>query len=94
MDPVQMNVNLEDTTEITCENCSNNVFQQGVMLRGISRFITMTQQDGVMPIPTFYCAKCGHVNSQFQPKTKPAAEAPSVEDVTEQPKRSRFPRPE
>jgi uncharacterized Zn finger protein len=88
MDQMQMNVNLEDTTEITCEQCGSNVFNQGVMLRGISRFITGTQQDGVMPIPVFACIKCGHVNAQFLPRTKPADEAPSVEDVT--PKKSPF----
>jgi uncharacterized Zn finger protein len=88
MDQMQMNINLEDTTEITCEKCGSNVFNQGVMLRSISRFITGTQQDGVMPIPVFACAKCGHVNEQFLPKTKPADEAPSVEDVT--PKKSPF----
>ena len=59
---MQMNINLEDTTEIKCEKCDSNVFNQSVMLRGISRFITGTQQDGVMPIPVFSCAKCGHVN--------------------------------
>lgn len=85
---MQMNINLEDTTEIKCEKCEHNVFNQGVLLRSISRFITGTQQDGVMPIPVFYCAKCGHVNEQFMPKTKPAEDTVSVEDVT--PKKSPF----
>jgi hypothetical protein len=94
MNQQQMNVNLEDTTEIKCDECGNNTFQQGVMLRGVSRFITMTEQDGVMPIPVFYCIKCNHINEQFLPKTRPLDEAPSVEVIDEQPKRSRFPRPE
>lgn len=85
---MQMNINLEDTTEIKCEKCENNVFNQGALLRSISRFITGTQQDGVMPIPVFYCTKCSHVNEQFMPKTKPAEENVSVEDVT--PKKSPF----
>jgi uncharacterized Zn finger protein len=94
MDPVKMNINLEDTTEITCDECGSNVFHEAVVLRSISRFITGTAQDGMMPIPVFACDKCGHINEQFLPQPKTTSKSPSVEDVTEQPKRSRFPQPE
>ena len=94
MEPVKMNINLEDTTEITCDECGSTTFHEAVMLRSISRFITGTAQDGMMPIPVFACDKCGHVNARFLPQQRPTADAPSVEDVTEQPKRSRFPKPE
>lgn len=93
MDPVKMNINLEDTTEITCNACGNATFHEAVVLRSISRFITGTAQDGMMPIPVFACDKCGHVNEQFMPKTQPTAGSPSVEDVTEQPRRPRFIQP-
>jgi uncharacterized Zn finger protein len=88
MDPVKMNINLEDTTEITCDQCSNATFHEAVLLRSISRFITGTAQDGMMPIPVFACDKCGHVNDRFMPKTQPSAGFPSVEDVS-----PRIPRP-
>jgi uncharacterized Zn finger protein len=94
MDPVKMNINLEDTTEITCDECGNATFHEAVLLRSISRFITGTPQDGMMPIPVFACDKCGHVNAQFLPKSQPASGAPSVEDVSEQPRRRRFPQAE
>ena len=83
-----MNINLEDTTEITCDKCNNNTFHEAVVLRSISRFITGTAQDGMMPIPVFACDKCGHVNDRFMPKTQPSPGAPSVEDVS-----PRIPRP-
>lgn len=67
---LNMNVSLKDTTPITCEECEHNVFQEGVILRKISRFVTGTQQDALMPIPVFSCAKCGHVNTEFMPKDK------------------------
>jgi hypothetical protein len=38
------------------------------MLRKVSRFLTGEAQDGVIPIPTFICTKCGHVNKDFYPK--------------------------
>lgn len=87
---MQMNINLEDTTEITCNECGSNIFQQGMLLRSISRFITGGTQDSVMPLAVFYCTKCGHVNQQFLPQTKPSAGSPSVEDVSDKPKKTPF----
>lgn len=89
-----MNISLEDTTEITCDECGSATFHEAVLLRSISRFITGTAQDGMMPIPVFACDKCGHVNARFLPQQRPSVDAPSVEDVSDAPKRSRFPRPE
>ena len=45
MDPVKMNINLEDTTEITCDECGSATFHEAVVLRSISRFITGTAQN-------------------------------------------------
>jgi hypothetical protein len=67
---LNMNVALKDTTAINCEECDSSVFQEGVLLRKISRFVTGTSQDALMPIPVFSCAKCGHVNEEFTPKDK------------------------
>jgi hypothetical protein len=38
---LNMNVALKDTTPITCEECGHSVFQEGVLLRKISRFVTI-----------------------------------------------------
>jgi uncharacterized Zn finger protein len=67
---LNMNVSLQDTLPITCDECGHEVFIEGVILRKISRFVTGTAQDALMPIPVFTCAKCGHVNEQFMPKDK------------------------
>lgn len=67
---LNMNVSLKDTTPITCGECGHGVFQEGVLLRKISRFVTGTSQDALMPIPVFSCSKCGHVNEEFMPKDK------------------------
>jgi uncharacterized Zn finger protein len=67
---INMNVALKDTTSIACEECQSEVFKEGVLLRKVSRFVTGTSQDALMPIPVFACAKCGHVNADFMPKDK------------------------
>jgi uncharacterized Zn finger protein len=67
---INMNVALKDTLPIVCEECGNSVFTEGVLLRKISRFVTGTSQDALMPVPVFACSKCGHVNEEFMPKDK------------------------
>lgn len=63
----QMKLGIQDTEEIRCEKCGHNVFEEGVMLRRVSALITGQGKPGVVPIPTFQCASCGHVNKEFLP---------------------------
>ena len=62
-----MQVDITKSTSIVCEKCENSVFIQGVLLRKISKFITFTQKDALIPVPIFTCSKCGHVNVEFIP---------------------------
>ena len=65
---VNINVTLDKTTKVECENCQHNIFTEGLMLRKASKFLTGTTQDALIPIPVFYCSKCGHINSDMMPK--------------------------
>jgi uncharacterized Zn finger protein len=64
---MNMNISLDKTTGVTCDKCGNHSFQEVVLLRKASRFITGTAQDAMIPIPVFACSKCGHVNEEFLP---------------------------
>jgi hypothetical protein len=72
--PVQLKVSLDKTLPITCEACESLAFQEAIMLRKVSKFLTGDVQDGVLPIQTFVCAKCGHINKDFYPKELNKAE--------------------
>jgi hypothetical protein len=50
----QPNVKLEDTTSFKTPE-GNKIFQQGVLLRKVSKFVAGTDEDAVMPIPVFFC---------------------------------------
>lgn len=63
----QINIQLEKTLPISCDNCQNQTFQEALLLRKISKFLTASEKDSLMPIPTFVCTKCGHVNEEFIP---------------------------
>ena len=54
----QLNIDLKDTTAIKTPD-GVQVFQQGVILRKVSKFVAGTQEDAVMPIPVFFEPKTG-----------------------------------
>ena len=64
---MNLNITLDKTLPVSCDSCGHEVFQEGVMLRKASRFITGTAQDALIPIQVFACSKCGHVNEEFIP---------------------------
>lgn len=64
----QTQVNFEDTTPIVCDNCGGSVFNQALILRKVSKIIMASAEDGLMPVPTFYCIACNHVNKEFIPQ--------------------------
>ena len=59
---------MKDSTGIKCEKCESQIFQEGYLLRKISKLLTGEMNDIVQPIPVFSCSKCGHINSEFKPK--------------------------
>lgn len=73
MEGKQMNVDIDLTTEIVCDECSHNVFSPAFFLRKVSKFISPDGQDRLLPLDTMVCNKCGNINAEFQtatPKTE------------------------
>lgn len=65
---MNVNISLDKTTPLVCEKCENETFIQVTFLRKVSKFIAGTDNDALIPIPSFACLKCNHVNEEFHPK--------------------------
>jgi|TARA_R110000803_G_scaffold120834_2_gene188894 hypothetical protein len=63
-----LNVDINQTTPVLCEECNENLFEQAVIIRKASGILTGTGKTGYVPIPVFSCKGCGHVNVEFLPK--------------------------
>ena len=50
---MNLNIDLKNTTVVETKE-GNVVFQQGVILRKVSKFVVGADEDAVMPIPVFY----------------------------------------
>jgi predicted nucleic-acid-binding Zn-ribbon protein len=64
----RINVDLSQTTGVTCDECGGTYFEEGIVIRKASGFLTGTGQPTYIPIPVFSCKKCKHVNTEFLPK--------------------------
>ena len=62
-------IRFEQTSGVICEKCQGNTFSEGYILRKVSKFLiaSSSDKDQVIPVPVFYCIKCGHVNQEFLP---------------------------
>jgi hypothetical protein len=58
MDQQQMNVDLKNTTSIETPS-GGVIFQQGVILRKVSKFVVGSSEDAIMPIPVFFDPETG-----------------------------------
>jgi hypothetical protein len=69
MNPEQlkMNVDIKQSTPIKSED-GNQVFQEAVVLRKISKFLAGTSEDAVVPIPVFIDIKTGEILIDMLPK--------------------------
>jgi hypothetical protein len=53
MQEPQLNIKLGNTIGITNSE-GGSVFQQGIILRKVSKFVAGTPEDAIIPIPVFY----------------------------------------
>ena len=63
----QPQIDLKNTTPV--ENSEGGIiFQQGVLLRKVFKFITGTDEDALLPIPVFYDPKTNKIVEGCVPK--------------------------
>lgn len=64
---MQMNVDIKQSTPITDDD-GNQIFYEATVLRKISKFLTGTSEDAVIPIPVFIDLKTGKILTELMPK--------------------------
>jgi len=63
----KVKINLKDAEDVVCDECGTGAFLGAVVLKRISPILSPTGEEIMVPIQTFACAQCGHVNDQFLP---------------------------
>ena len=68
MEQNNLNINIDLTKTTTVEPESGKVWAQGVILRKVSKFVTGTHEDALIPIPVFYDPSTGQICLDTLPK--------------------------
>ena len=63
----QPQIDLKNTSEVKTDSGSS-IFQQGVILRRVSRFVTGTDEDALVPIPVFFDPTTNKILTDSVPK--------------------------
>ena len=64
---LKMNVDITQTTPMSSAE-GNQIFQEAVVLRKLSKFLSGTGEDAVIPIPVFIDVKTGKILIDMLPK--------------------------
>ena len=54
-----------DSPNIKCEKCENIFFEKVTIIKKVSKLLTGSAEDQLIPMETYVCAKCGHMNEEF-----------------------------
>ena len=63
-----LNVDFSQTIAETCESCGNDTFIPAFKMRRMSALLSPHGKETMIPMQVFACAKCGHINEDFQTK--------------------------
>ena len=64
----QPQIDLGKSKPIVCSHCGDDVFVTAGKFRKISKLITGTPQDVVVPIDVMLCANCGEICEELMPE--------------------------
>ena len=64
----QPQIDLGKSKPIVCGSCGDDVFVTAGKFRKISKLITGTPQDVVVPIDVMLCANCGEICEELMPE--------------------------
>jgi uncharacterized Zn finger protein len=61
----KLTINLKDAETLNCEQCENTTFVEAFQFKKVSKLMTGSMNDGIVPFPIYKCDSCGHINSEF-----------------------------
>ena len=67
MEQPHMNLDLSKTTAIDTPS-GGKIWQQGMIIRKVSKFVLGAQEDALVPIPVFYDPETGVILDETLPK--------------------------
>ena len=67
MNNQNVNIDLSTASDVSCEKCGCTTFREVAFIKRVSSLVSPTGKEAIVPIGTFSCSSCGHVNEEFNP---------------------------
>jgi uncharacterized Zn finger protein len=61
----KITINLKDAETLKCGECQNETFVEVYMFKKVSKLMTGSPEDSLVPFPSYKCDKCGNINQEF-----------------------------
>jgi hypothetical protein len=61
-----MKVDLREQPSVKCEKCESLFFEEVTMIKKVSKLLTGSSEDTIVPFPTYRRADCHYVNEEFK----------------------------
>ena len=65
-DIIKPKIDLRQQQTVKCEKCESLFFEEVTMIKKVSKLLTGSSEDTIVPFPTYRCADCHHVNEEFK----------------------------
>ena len=65
-----INLNPEDLEDVLCEKCESQTFSQVFLFKKLSAVLSPNGKDTFVPMQTYKCTDCGHINKEFLAKNR------------------------
>lgn len=62
----KLTINLKDADTLKCEECENITFTEAFQFKKVSKLLTGSANDSIVPFHVYKCSSCGHINSEFE----------------------------
>ena len=54
-----------ESPNVKCEKCEDIFFEKVTIIKKISKLLTGSMEDQIVPMETYVCKSCGHMNKEF-----------------------------
>jgi len=66
MDITQPKIDIKKQPTVSCEKCGSTFFREVVLMKKVSKLLTGSNEDSIVPFPTYRCDDCDHINDDFK----------------------------
>jgi len=61
----KIQVDVSQQPNVECEECKNIFFEKVTVIKKISKLLVGAPDDQLVPMETYACKQCGHINEDF-----------------------------